>query len=71
MMSEFYRKPRYDITELHTARLNIVLDVGQTFFETPKAYEIWQDVRKTQGGSFYSGKRIKRIPKKQVLWEFV
>jgi hypothetical protein len=67
------RKKRPDIWAIYTATKIITLDSGQCFYETPKAYEIWQQC-------FYETskvdeilqdnhlRRVLRIPKKRVLW---
>jgi len=56
----FRRNGRPDVKELRTARLYIALHTGQLFMETPKAWEIWEWGRNPS--------RVKRIPKKRVLW---
>lgn len=48
------------IKQLITAKLTIELGEGQAFYQTPKAYEIWQEEPDLR--------RVKRIPKTQVLW---
>lgn len=49
---------RRDILRLVTKRYLIVLEEGQYFCETDKAYEIWQE-----------GCRVQRIPKTFVVSE--
>jgi len=48
-----------DAKELMTARLTIGLHPGQSFYETPKAYEIWDEDPL---------RFVNRIPKKRVYW---
>lgn len=48
------------IKQLITAKLTIELGEGQAFYQTPKAYEIWQEEPELR--------LVKRIPKKQVFW---
>jgi len=55
------RKKRPELEMIQTARRYITLNLGQCFYETLKAYEIWQEKPLF---------RIKRISKKQVFWVF-
>lgn len=43
-----------------TAKQTIIKDAGQTFYQTPKAIELWQDEPLPR--------RIKRWDRKAVLW---
>lgn len=53
-----------DIVMVQTARKEIHLGPRQVFYETPKAYEIWEKK------SPYFLRFIARINKKRVLWTF-
>ena len=52
---------RRDIIALMTASLIIELGEGQLFYETDKAFEIWQETNSLN-------ERIKRYSKMQVLF---
>jgi hypothetical protein len=48
-----------NIESLRLATLEVRLDNGQVFYETPKSYEIWRE-KPLQ--------RVKRFDKKRVFW---
>lgn len=53
------REKQADVKAIHTARLSFYLHTGQTFYTTPKAYEIWNEEPLQM---------VKRIPRKSVYW---
>lgn len=53
------RTKRDDVKALITARQEIELGPNQTFYKTPKAWEIWDD---------NPLRRVKRIPSTRVFW---
>ena len=57
------RRERRDVDSIVTGKHHIKLDPGQYFCETPKAWEIWQEI-----GEHFLPMMIKRIPRKTVCW---
>jgi hypothetical protein len=53
-----FRKPRPDIGVLCMPTYTVFLDNGQAFYETARAYELWQEKPLM---------RIKRFPKSRVF----
>ncbi len=53
------RERHPEMKAITTARMTIILNPGQCFYTTPKAFEVWQEEPL---------QRLKRIPALRVFW---
>lgn len=60
-MPRVNREKREDVRAIHTATKRIVLDKDQTFYKTPKGWEIWHECKRGLH-------RIMYFPSSHIFW---